>query len=80
MTVTQAQSQFTKLCRESRSILVIRHDKPVSVLLPIVDYEALMETIDLLSDPKAMKVLRAAKEGKLAYKLLDHDDENLRVK
>ena len=76
MTVTQAQSQFPKLCRQSRRILVTRHDKPVSVLLPIADYEALMETMDLLSDPKAMKVLRAAKAGKLAYKSLNLDDEN----
>jgi len=76
MTVTQAQSQFPRLCRQSRRILVTNRDKPVSVLLPIADYESLMETIDLLSDPKAMKVLRAAKAGKLAYKSLDLDDEN----
>jgi prevent-host-death family protein len=76
MTVTQAQSQFPRLCRQSRRVLVTRRDKPVSVLLPIADYEALMETMDLLSDPKAMKLLRAAKAGKLAYKPLDLDDEN----
>ena len=51
-------------------------DKPVSVLLPIEDYEAIMETMDLLSNPKAMKILRAARVGKLAYKRLNLDNEN----
>src|SRR5437016_3066135 len=52
------------------------HDKPVSVLLPIEDYEALIETMDLLANPKAMRTLRAAKAGKLKYRALDLDDEN----
>jgi hypothetical protein len=43
---------------------------------PIEDYEAMMETMDLLSNPKAMRVLRAAKAGKLAYKKLDLEDDN----
>jgi hypothetical protein len=45
-------------------------------LLPIADYECLIETMDLLSNPRAMKTLRAAKVGKLSYKSLDLDDEN----
>jgi prevent-host-death family protein len=76
MTVTQAQSDFPKLCREGKRILITKRDKPVSVLLPIDDYEALMETMDLLSKPQAIKTLRAAKSNKLSYKSLDLDDEN----
>ena len=76
MTVTEAQSNFPKLCREGRRVLVTKRDRPVSVLLPIEDYEAMMETMDLLSNPQAMKVLRAAKAGKLKYRKLDLDDDN----
>src|SRR5439155_21055627 len=76
MTVTQAQSDFPKLCREGKRILITKRDKPVSVLLPIEDYEALIETMDLLSNPKAMKTLRAAKAGKLSYKALNLIDED----
>jgi prevent-host-death family protein len=76
MTVTQAQSDFPKLCREGKRILITKRDKPVSVLLPIDDYEAMMETMDLLSNPGAMKALRAAKAGKLSYRVLDLDDDN----
>ena len=76
MSVTQAQSDFPKLCRQGKRILITKRDKPVSVLLPIGDYEAMMETMDLLSNPRAMKTLRAAKAGKLTYRKLDLDDEH----
>lgn len=75
MSVTQAQSQFPRLCRQSQRVLITKRDKPVSVLLPIEDFEAIMETVDLLSNAKAMKILRAAKAGKLTYKRLDLNDE-----
>jgi prevent-host-death family protein len=76
MTVTQAQSNLPKLCRQSRRILITKRDQPVSVLLPIDDYEALMETMDLLSNASAMKILRAAKAGKLSYKKLNLQNED----
>jgi prevent-host-death family protein len=76
MTVTQAQSNLPKLCRQSRRILITKRDQPVSVLLPIDDYEALMETMDLLSNAPAMKILRAAKAGKLRYKKLNLQNED----
>jgi hypothetical protein len=40
------------------------------------DYDALLETMELLSNSIAMKTLRAAKAGKLAYKELNLADEN----
>ena len=77
MTVTKAQSGLPKLCRSKKAVLITTHDKPVSVLLPMEDYEALIETMDLLANPKAMRTLRAAKAGKLKYRRLSLDDENL---
>ena len=77
MTITKAQSGLPKLCRDKKSVLITTHDKPVSVLLPIEDYDALIETMDLLANPKAMRALRAAKAGKLTYRKLNLDDENL---
>jgi PHD/YefM family antitoxin component YafN of YafNO toxin-antitoxin module len=45
--------------------------------VPRERWEAIAETLDLLSNPKAMKALRAAKAGKLKYQALDLDDEDL---
>jgi PHD/YefM family antitoxin component YafN of YafNO toxin-antitoxin module len=76
ITVTRAQSGLPKLCRSKKAVLITTHDKPVSVLLPIDEYEALIETMDLLANPKAMRTLRAARAGKLKYRKLDLNDEH----
>jgi PHD/YefM family antitoxin component YafN of YafNO toxin-antitoxin module len=76
MSISKAQSGLPKLCRDKKAILITTHEKPVSVLLPIEDYEALIETMDLLANPTAMRTLRAAKVGKLRYRRLNLDDEN----
>ena len=77
MTITKAQSGLPKLCRDKKPVLITTHNKPVSVLLSIEDYEAMIETMDLLANPKAMRTIRAAKAGKLKYRKLDLADDNL---
>jgi PHD/YefM family antitoxin component YafN of YafNO toxin-antitoxin module len=76
LSVSKAQSGLPKLCRNKKAILITTHEKPISVLLPIEDYEALIETMDLLANPTAMRTLRAAKAGKLRYRRLNLDDED----
>ena len=39
-------------------IVITRNGRPAAVLLSIEEYESLWETIDLLSDPKAMAQLK----------------------
>ena len=75
ITITKAQSGLPKLCRSKKPVLITTHDKPVCVLLPIEDYDALIETMDLLANPKAMRTLRAAKSGKLRYRNLNLTDD-----
>ena len=38
--------------------VITKHGKPVVVMMSVEDYEALMETLDILADPKAMAGLR----------------------
>jgi prevent-host-death family protein len=75
-TVAEAQAKLPGLCRTGRRFMISRRGKPVYVIIPFEDYDALNETIELLSDPVAMKTLRAAKRDKLAYKELNLADEN----
>ena len=42
--------------------VVTRRGKPVVVMLSIDDYESLMETLDILADPKAMAGIRKGEE------------------
>jgi prevent-host-death family protein len=74
--VHKAQQQLPKLCRSGKAYLITNRDQPSAVLLSIDDYEAIMESMDILSNPKAMRVLRAASAGKLKYKRLNLTDEN----
>jgi PHD/YefM family antitoxin component YafN of YafNO toxin-antitoxin module len=76
LTISRAQAGLPRLCNSGKSFLITNRDKPAAVLLPIADYESLIETMDLLSNPQAMKVLRAVKAGRLSYQNLNLDDES----
>lgn len=76
LTVSRAQAGLPKLCNSGQSYLITNRDQPTAVLLPIADYEALIETLDLLANPKAMRAIQAARSGRLPYKDLDLADEN----
>jgi PHD/YefM family antitoxin component YafN of YafNO toxin-antitoxin module len=63
--VTEAQAQLLKLARfkEADLVTITRHDKPVAALIKWERLEAILETIELLADPEAMKHIRQAKDG-----------------
>ena len=75
-TIREAQANLSRLCQSEKRFIIARRDKPVYVALPLAEFDALLETMELLSRPEAMKVLRAAKAGQLAYKELNLNDEN----
>lgn len=74
--IAEAQAELTKLCRSGKKFVIAKRNKPVYVALPVADFEALVETLDVLSDPKALKAIRDAKAGRTKYRTLDLDDEN----
>jgi prevent-host-death family protein len=41
-------------------VTVTKNGSPVAVILAVDDYESLMETLEILSDPKAMAGIRQA--------------------
>ena len=75
--VREARANLTKLCRSGRRFVISNRNRPVVVALPVEDFEALMETLDVLADPAAMKAIHAARSGKRKYRPLDLTDENL---
>lgn len=74
--IKEAQANLTRLCRSGRKFVISNRNKPVVVALPIEDFEALLETLDVLEDPAAMKAVRAAKAGAGKHRTLDLADEN----
>ena len=72
----EAQASLPKLCRSGRRFVISNRNRPVVVAMPVDDFEALMETLDVLADPAAMKAVQAARTGKTKYRTLDLADEN----
>jgi len=72
----EAQASLTKLCRSGKRFVIANRNQPVVVALPVDDFEALMETLDVLGDPNAMKAIHSAKAGGTTYRPLDLADEN----
>ncbi len=72
----EAQAGLTKLCRSGKRFVIANRNEPVVVALPVADFEALMETLDILGDPKAMKAIHSAMQGKGTHRPLNLDDEN----
>jgi len=74
--IRELQAGLTKICRKREKFMIANRNDPLFVALPVEEYEALMETIDLLADPAARKALAKAKAGKNVYRKLNLDDEN----
>ena len=72
----EAQAGLTKLCASGQRFVITNRNRPVVVALPVEDFEALMETLDVLADPAAMAAVQAARTGNATYRPLDLDDEN----
>lgn len=72
----EAQAGLTQLCRSGKRFVIANRNRPVVVAMPVEDFEALMETLDVLADPAAMRAVQAARKGKTKYRPLDLADEN----
>ncbi|GJL67607.1 MAG: hypothetical protein NPIRA06_02420 [Nitrospirales bacterium] len=62
VSVTQAKTQLLELIRQLQkrqdTVGITRDGVPTAVLLSMAHFEGLMETLDILSDPKTMHPLR----------------------
>lgn len=71
--ITEAREELTalpdRLSHTHETVTVTRRGKPVLAILPWEEYEALVETLEILSDEHAMADLRQgikeARQGKL---------------
>ena len=56
-----------------RPIVVEKHGKAAVVLVDARYFDGLLETLDLLSDPQAMKLLRRGLADERAGRLISHE-------
>ena len=84
LSVSKAKAKLLELTRsvqeEGKAYLLTRDGEPVSALVPIEDYEALLETNDILADRKTMKDLASALDDERRSRLWKRDKSGKWVK
>jgi prevent-host-death family protein len=61
-----------KVQKMKESIAITRNGRPTAVLLSLEEYEGLLETIEILSDPALLKTLRKSRKELDAGKFVTH--------
>jgi prevent-host-death family protein len=67
VSISQLQSQAPKCVRRAEregSLCIARHGRTVAVLLSKERMEAIIETLEIMGNPKAMKAIRDYEAGK----------------
>ena len=76
--ITKVKKEFLDVIKEmtaeESTITVTRNGMPVSVMMTPERYEGLLETIEILADPKVMKTLAASARDFKARKVYSHKD------
>lgn len=76
--VTKAKSTFLDIIRKiegsGEAIAITKNGVPEAVLLSMRQFESLIETLEILSDEKAMKSIRKSIAEARAGKWLDFDE------
>ena len=77
LSVTKAKAKLLELTRkvneDGEAFLLTKDGEPVSALVPIEDYEAVLETSDVKADRQTMKDLLAALEDERKSRLWKRD-------
>jgi antitoxin YefM len=59
---------------EEATIAVTRNGEAVGIMMSLARYDALMETIEILGDPKVLKSLEKSKEDFKAGRVFSHEE------
>lgn len=77
VSVTEAKNRLLDLIRNLKSnpevVAITRDGVPAAVLLSMGKFEGLMETIEILSDPAAMRSIRKSLRQAQAGKWIGHE-------
>lgn len=67
--ITEAQARLPALVKkaENNPVIITRRDKVVGYLLSPERMEGILETMEILADPKAMKAIRDYEAGKTKF-------------
>jgi antitoxin YefM len=74
----QAQSQLARLIAEvqehGEKVMITRSGRPAGILISVEEYEGLVETLELLSDPELAKSVQQGLEDLRQGRLVGHEE------
>ena len=79
VTITELQAQAPRCVRRAEkhgSVTIARHGRTVAFLVSRERMEAIIETLEIMGNPKAMKALRSYEAGTGKFKDVSCLDEN----
>jgi prevent-host-death family protein len=79
VTISQLQAQASRCVRRAEregAVPVARHGRTVAFLISRERMEAIIETLEIMGDPKAMKAIRGYEAGKAIMKDVSCLDED----
>ena len=67
--VAKAQANFTRILKEAEKhpISITRHDETVAFILSRERMDAIVETLEIMANPEAMKAVREHQAGKTTF-------------
>ena len=77
LNITDAQAQLPRLLRSKKTVTICRRGETVAFLVSRERMESIFETLEILSNPGAMKAIRRARSGKGKYIPLEQLEKEL---
>jgi len=74
--ILEAQARLPKLVRSRQTVSVRSADRTLAFIVPRERMEALLETMEILANPRAMRAIRRDQAGKTRYLPLSALDED----
>ena len=76
LSVTEAQKQLLRLVESKETITLQKREETVAFIVPKERMEALLETMEVMANPAAMRAIRRDQSGKGKYLPLSVLDED----
>ena len=74
VTISELQAQAPRFVREAEkqgAVTIARHGRTVAFLISRERMEAIIETLEIMGNPRAMKAIQAYEAGKTKFKDVD---------
>lgn len=76
--LSEAKAKLARLLTEvdelGERVVITRSGRAVGVLLPVDEYEGLLETLEILADPELSRAVRRGLADAEAGELVEHDE------